>query len=324
MPNIWRSSKKNLFSHLKPCRCRSSIFAGTFLYASTISVFAKMESFQQRTIEKPKFLADDIVIFSKARESTLSLKLLPSGRDTFMQILVLLACGMARIELALNSGTGGVSKGPATKSFEIQSAMVSDTSFPYFIAAFEFFTLQPFSLVDWKDGPPFSRKSTHFWALLSSDLRRLAFLDSMISFRALTLIRVSGFLGMVLDGKFSQNVGGVDFPYSGRVGMFGNFFTNSFDEAEGAGSAVCAAWVGSSQFNTMDQSSGRPRSLLEADNHDRYLFNRYLNTFNKNTWNQWRPVYHWLIRFVLLKEKKLNNGSVLFQSIVINTTTRLH
>jgi hypothetical protein len=250
------------------------------------------------------------VIFSKAMESTLSLKLLPSGRDTFMQILVLFACGMARIELALNSGTGGLSKGPATKSLEIQSAMVSETSFPYFNAAFEFFTLQPFSFVDWNDEPPFSRKSTHFWVRLSSDLRRPDFFDSMMFLRALTLIRVSGSRGMALDGKFFQNVGGADLPYSVRVGISGNFFTNSFVRAKGAGSSVCAARVWSSQSNTMDQSSGRPRSLLKADEHDRYLFNRYFNILYKAFGINGNLVVTWQDE---RKKKQSFNGSVYFK-----------
>jgi hypothetical protein len=88
------------------------------------------------------------VIFSKANESTLLLRLFPSGSDTLMHILVLLAYGMARMELALNSETGGLLNGPATKSFVIQSVIVSVTSFPNFNAAFEFFTLQPFSFLD--------------------------------------------------------------------------------------------------------------------------------------------------------------------------------
>ncbi len=57
----------------------------------------------------------------------LSLKLLFFGRETLMQILVLEACGTARIELALKPGTGGVGKGPATNFFSTHEAMVSVT-----------------------------------------------------------------------------------------------------------------------------------------------------------------------------------------------------
>ncbi len=39
----------------------------------------------------PKFLANDIFIFSRANLSILSLKLLPVGSDTLMQIQVLFA-----------------------------------------------------------------------------------------------------------------------------------------------------------------------------------------------------------------------------------------
>ncbi len=48
----------------------------------------------------------------------------------FIHILVLFACGIARIEFALKFGRGGVSKGPATNFFVIQDAMVSVTSSP--------------------------------------------------------------------------------------------------------------------------------------------------------------------------------------------------
>ncbi len=79
---------KNLFSHLKPCRCRSSSLAGMFLYASTMSGFAKMQLIPQLATEYPKFFAEDIKIFSKAKVSTLSFRLLPSGSETFIHILV--------------------------------------------------------------------------------------------------------------------------------------------------------------------------------------------------------------------------------------------
>ena len=122
-----------------------------------MSGFAKMQFFPQSIIEYPKFFADDILIFSRLFLSILSFKLLPSGRDTFMQILVLLAWGTARMEFALKFGSGGVSKGPATNFFVTHEAIVSVTASPYSSAGLEFFTWQLPRGWARKAGPPYSR-----------------------------------------------------------------------------------------------------------------------------------------------------------------------
>jgi hypothetical protein len=82
-------------------------------------------------------------------------------------------------------------------------------------------------------------------------------------------MRVSGFVGMDFDGKFFQNSTVAELPYSLRVGMFGNFFVNAFAVGVESEDSVCGSWLFASQLTTVDQSSGRPRSLLEADKHDR-------------------------------------------------------
>jgi hypothetical protein len=68
-------------------------------------------------IEWLKSLAEDISIFSKDFLSILLLRLFSGGSETFMQILSLSGCGMARIELEWKFAKGGLSKGPATKPF---------------------------------------------------------------------------------------------------------------------------------------------------------------------------------------------------------------
>jgi hypothetical protein len=83
-------------------------------------------------------------------------------------------------------------------------------------------------------------------------------------------MRVSGFVGMGFDGKFPQYSAVAELPYSLRVGMFGNFFTKAFAGGVESGTSICGSWLLFSQLNTVDQSSGRPRSLLEADKHDEF------------------------------------------------------
>jgi hypothetical protein len=69
----------------------------------------------------------------------LQFKLFSAGSETFMHILTLSVCGVAKIEFALRFGTGGLKNGPATKPFLIQVAIESVTSDPCVIAALEFF-----------------------------------------------------------------------------------------------------------------------------------------------------------------------------------------
>ena len=109
------------------------------------------------------------------------------------------------MELALKFGRGGVSKGPATNFFAIHTAIVSVTSSPCCVAAFEFFTWQLPRGLFWNAGPPVSRYSTHFDALFCSDFNKDGLHDSMIFLSASTSILVSGLVGSGFDGKLAQN-----------------------------------------------------------------------------------------------------------------------
>ncbi len=106
-------------------------------------------------IEKLNNFADDISTFSRVLALMLQFKLFSAGNETFMQILTLSVCGIAKIEFALRLGTGGLKNGPATKPFLIQVAMESVTSEPCTNAALEFFTAHGPRLDFWKAGAPF-------------------------------------------------------------------------------------------------------------------------------------------------------------------------
>jgi hypothetical protein len=72
---------------------------------------------------------------------TLSLKLAPSGRDTFMQGLTFSFCSTATIAFTRSLLQGGVSKGPATKPAFTQLATLSVIYLPCLQADFAFFTV---------------------------------------------------------------------------------------------------------------------------------------------------------------------------------------
>jgi hypothetical protein len=108
-------------------------------------------------------------------------------------------------------------------------------------------------------------------------------------------MRVSGFVGMGFDGKFFQNSAVAELPYSLRVGMFGNFFVKAFAGGVESGVSVCGSWLFVSQLNTVVQSSGRPRSLLEADTHE---------GFRSTVTDRYRPLFKLYIYIsILLKIK---------------------
>ncbi len=175
---------------------------------STISCFAMEQFFPASTIEYPNSLAEDIFTRSSSFFLTLSLKLLPFGSETLMQILVLEAWGTARMELALKLGTGGVENGPATNFFSTHEAIVSVTLWPCRRAMAEFFTVQPGKWADWKEGAPVERYSMHLFARPSSDFNSRCLLFSINSFSLTMEIFVSGWSGSGLKGKFVQNASG--------------------------------------------------------------------------------------------------------------------
>ncbi len=209
----------------------------------------------------PNCLADDILTFSKSVFSMLSLKLLPSGCETLMQIRVLFGCGTASMELTLNLGSGGLSKGPATNFFVIQVAMVSVTDAPNSKDFFEFFTMQGPKGFFWNAGPPFSKYSKHLAALSSSDLRSFLLFSSTNFLNLDVFIFVSGFDGMLLNGNCFQKSCEPFPPYFSSFGMLGFFGGFSVLTASGV---VAADDVAKSQNMTIDHFVGRPRSALEA------------------------------------------------------------
>jgi hypothetical protein len=103
-----------------------------------MSCFAIVQFWPASVMEYPKFLAEDIFTRSKSFLLMLSLKLLPLGNETFMQILVLEGWGTAKMEFALKPGNGGVENGPAMNFFSTQDAIVSVTFAPNRNAFFEF------------------------------------------------------------------------------------------------------------------------------------------------------------------------------------------
>jgi hypothetical protein len=208
----------------------------------------------------PNCLADDILTFSNSVLSMLSLKLLPSGCETLMQIRVLFGCGTANMELTLNLGSGGLSNGPATNFFVIHVAMVSVTDAPNSKDFFEFFTMGPMGLF-WNAGPPVSKYSKHLTALSSSDLRSFLLFFSTNFLNLDVLIFVSGFDGMLLNGNRFQKSREPFPPYFSSFGMSGFFRWLSVLAASGV---VAADDVTKSQNMTIDHFVGRPRSALEA------------------------------------------------------------
>ncbi len=93
----------------------------------------------QSKIEKLNNFAEDISTFSRLLAVTLQFRLFSAGNETFIHILTLSVCGIAKIEFALRFETGGLKNGPATKPFLIQVAIESVTSKPCTKAALEFF-----------------------------------------------------------------------------------------------------------------------------------------------------------------------------------------
>jgi hypothetical protein len=79
---------------------------------------------------KPKHLAEVIFTLSRLCTSMLSLKLLPTGSDTFKHTLTLFVCGTAKIEFDLKFGKGGDLNGPATNFLLTQEARTSVTAGP--------------------------------------------------------------------------------------------------------------------------------------------------------------------------------------------------
>ena len=92
----------------------------------------------------PNCLAEDILTFGRMSSSRLSLKLDPSRYDIFSTGLTLSFCSMAIRLLALNSGSGGDKKGPATNPSWIQFSNVSVNIAPCVVAEFAFLISSPF------------------------------------------------------------------------------------------------------------------------------------------------------------------------------------
>jgi hypothetical protein len=126
---------------------------------------------------------------------------------------------------------------------------------------FEFFTMQGPMEPFWNAGPPVSKYSKHLTALSSSDLRSFLLFSATNFLKMDVLIFVSGFDGMLLNGKRSQRFGEPLPPYFSSFGMSGFFGGLSVLAASGV---VVADDVAKSQNITIDHFVGRPKSALEA------------------------------------------------------------
>ena len=110
--------------------------------------------------EKLNDFAVDILTCSTLTLSTLSLNDLPSGWDMSSTSLTLSFWQMARMQLDLKAGSGGVSNGPHTKPTLCQEAKVSVTWRPFLAADPELATFAGGSTTFWKALAPSSKSFT--------------------------------------------------------------------------------------------------------------------------------------------------------------------
>ena len=105
---------------------------------------------------------------------------------------------------SLKPGSGGKSKGPATKPFLIQVATVSVRRAPCSIALFEFSVVMGGKTFLWYASAPIRKSFITLLALLLSDLDifSLALRTIFLSFRMFTF--VAAFLGRALFGNLAQ------------------------------------------------------------------------------------------------------------------------
>jgi hypothetical protein len=113
----------------------------------------------------------------------------------------------------------------------------------------------------WNAGPPVSKYPKHLIALSSSDLRSFLLFFATNFLKLDVLIFVSGFDGMLLNGKRFQRSGDPLPPYFSSCGMSGFFGGLS---VLAASDGVAADDVAKSQNITIDHFVGRPKSALDA------------------------------------------------------------